>query len=121
MRDSLYIGDIPLTYHYMSFDSNGNTLLFESPYNTPVDRNVRVYRIFKNLPTNKIVYDEYTSDIQTLLTRDIYDIPVSNKWYDRNDSFNILFFCCVLGVVSLFLINLFTSVFKKGGLLGGLF
>lgn len=55
------------------------------------------------------------------LPTNFIDIKVSNKWYDRKDSLTILaFFCCVV-VTTLWLVNLFTSMFKKGGLLGGLF
>lgn len=118
--DKLYIGDINKQNHYISFDKNGIILLFSNPYNKPVDTELTVYRIFP-LQNGKFIYNTYTSDINTLLTRDIYDIQVSNKWYDRGDALTILSFFCCIAVATLWLTNLFTSVFKKGGILSGLF
>lgn len=118
--DELYIGDIDLSNHYISFDKDGIVLLFSNPYNKPTDTDITVYRLFP-LQNGKLIYNTYTSDIQTLLTRDIYDISVTNKWYNRGDALTILSFFCCISVATLWLINLFTSVFKKGGLLSGLF
>lgn len=117
--DALYIGNIPLENNYFSYDEEGNIILFVSPFNKPVDTELTVYRIF-HLQNGKLIYDTYKSDVSTLLTRNVYEIPVSNKWYDRGDSLTILAFFCCISVLTLWVVNLFTSVFKKGGLLSGL-
>lgn len=118
--DSLYIGDIPLENKFFSRDDEGNILLFVSPFDKPTDTDIKVYRLF-NLQDGKLIYDTLTSDVATLLTRNVYEISVTNKWYDRGDSLTILSFTCCIAVCILFITNIFTSIFKKGGLLGGLF
>lgn len=73
---------------------------------------------------NKILTDSFGFVVQEGQTKDIayaHDIELSHKWYDRPDMLNILCVFCCVAVVTLWLTNLFTSIFKKGGLLSGLF
>lgn len=117
--DTLYIGDIPLDYHYAEIQENGDIKLWNKNYFEP-NSQARVYLIKKNIQ-NKFFYQTWTEQYGDTTTYIPLDINVSHKWYDRPDMLNILgLFCCV-AVITLWLTNLFTSIFKKGGILSGLF
>ena len=118
--DKIYVGDdIPLDFNYLSFDKNGNMILTrDQSYNAgvPHDR----YIIFKN-PQNKFIYTYSThTNMDSNYVAETY-VELSNKWYDRPDMLNILCLFCCVAVLTLWLTNLFTSIFKKGGILSGLF
>lgn len=116
MNDKLYLPDnIPSDYHYAIFGNYYVTL-----YNKPSAQGETLdyYRIYFNYSPGL-----YTSGTTTFSSynRTYFDnIPVSKDWFDRPDILNIVgvvFICSILG---LFVINLFTSFFKKGGFLSGL-
>lgn len=78
--------------------------------------------LYKN-NQNKIITDSFSFVLGEGQTKSIdyaHDVNLSHKWYDRPDCLNILLFVLVIFVTSLWLTNLFTSIFKKGGILGGL-
>lgn len=113
--DTLYIGSIPEEFHYAFFSADYITL-----YNVPSAENVTLpyYRIYYNSPG--FYYSQGTQTFSQYNATIFQDIEVSNKWYYRKDNINILFFTLVIFVSTLWLVNLFTSIFKKGGLLSGL-
>lgn len=118
--DKIFVGnDIPLDFNYLSFDDKGNIILTRDfSYNAgeSFDR----YIIYKN-PQNKFIYSYSKHTIMdSNYVADTY-VELSNKWYDRPDMLNILSLFCCVAVITLWIINLFTSIFKKGGLLSGLF
>ena len=121
--DKLYVPDyIPLDYKYAVFKENGNIELYqEEVYTKP--GNYITYTLYNN-SQNKIITDSYGITVQS---GQVYEVPyaheveLSHKWYDRPDMLNILCLFCCLAVITLWLTNLFTSIFKKGGLLSGLF
>lgn len=113
--DVLYIGSIPSQYHYAVWGNDYVTL-----YNRPTAQNITLpyYRIYFNAPG--FYYSQGTTTVGQQ-TQTYQDISVSDKWVYRKDSVNILLFSFIVVLSSVWLINLFTSVFKKGGVLGGLF
>lgn len=112
--DTLYIGDIPSSYKYAQFSNDYVTL-----YDKPSFRNetATYYRIYFN--TNGFFY---SSGTQTFGNTTSYytEVPVSNSVLYREDFGTIcsVSFFMIFGIV--FLVNIVTSMFKKGGLLGGL-
>lgn len=114
--DTLYIGDISQDYHYAIFN-NGYIDL----YNTNVLHNgtYNSYRIFTNV--NGFYYEPRTVTVGQFTTNYANDIKVSQKPVYRTDFPSILFITCVFTVFGVWLINLFSSIIRKGGVLGGLF
>lgn len=121
--DKLYVPDyIDLDYKYAVFKDNGDIELYQKEeYTTP--GYYRYWVLYKN-NQNKIITDSYSFLVQEEQTKTIgyaHDVELSHKWYDRPDMLNILCVFCCVAVITLWLTNLFTSIFKKGGLLSGLF
>lgn len=121
--DSFYIGDIPLNDNediYFFYDENKNVVLINSIAGKSDNEGIMAYRVFNNLQGSKLIYEPYATDVGLIKNERMYQLFTTRNWYDRPDCLNILFFtfCIVLG--SIFIINIFTSIFKKGGLLGGL-
>ena len=116
MDDVLFVGPIPKEYHYCVWSSDYVTL-----YNRPDAQNITLpyYRIYFNAPG--FHYSRGTQTFSQYQATTFQDINVSDKWYYRKDSLNILMFTFIIGLCTLWLVNLMTSIFKKGGLLGGLF
>lgn len=114
--DTLYTGDIPQDYCYAVFN-NGYVDL----YNTNSFTSGRSYTYFRvYLTYNEFLYSRGTTHISNYSNLTTTKINVSNDMIYRRDfdkicstSF-IICFCVVL------IFNIVTSMFKKGGLLGGL-
>lgn len=113
--DVLYIGSIPKEYHYAIWGTDYVTL-----YNRPNAQNMSLpyYRIYFNAPG--FYYSQGTTIFSQYNATTFQDIDVTDKWYYRKDSLTILSFTCVIFVATIWFVNLFTSIFKKGGLLSGL-
>lgn len=112
--DTLYVGDIPQDYKYAVFSSDYITL-----YNQPTATNetLQYYRIFTNY--ENFMYVTGFTDFR-YNTSTFTEISVSNNWLYRNDIdkiFTVSFFFILLFI---FVFNIVTSVFKKGGVFGGL-
>ena len=114
--DTIYVGDIPKEYHYAVFDNGYITL-----YNTDNFRNNMIYdyyRIYTNL--GGFYYDQGQTVYNNYSTIAVQDVEVSQNWLYRQDIdkiFTVVFIFCILFV---FVFNIVTSVFKKGGVFGGL-
>lgn len=114
--DTLFIGDIPIDYHYAVF-GNGYIDL----YNVPQGHNqiLPFYRVYTNnngfyYTTGSQTYGQYT-------TTTFQNINVSQDWLYRNDIDKIFIVCFIIFIMFLFVWNIITSCFKKGGVFGGLF
>ena len=111
--DTLYIGDIPSNYHYARFGSN-YVDLYDTPTLTGTKDYYRVY-FYENF----FCYDTGSTNYnyQTYYAKDIN--VSSNFWYRRDMPYICLetFILCVFFV---FVFNIVTSVFRKGGVFGGL-
>lgn len=121
--DKLFVPNyIDLDYKFAVFKDNGNIELYQRENYTEPGL-YRYWVLYAN-SQNKIITDSYGFYVNEGENKPIHyahDIEVSHKWYDRPDSINILTFTLVISVVTIWIVNLFTSVFKKGGLLSGLF
>lgn len=113
--DCLYTGDIPKDYHYAIIYENYIDL-----YNQNVVQNIDLpyYRVYFNAPS--FIYSKGITHFDTTMP-EFTNIEVTDKWYYRKDCLNILIFTVVVALTTFWLVNLFTSIFKKGGLLSGLF
>lgn len=113
--DTLYIGDIPVSYKYAQF-GNGYIDLYDK--SSARNQTLTYYRIYLN-NGGFFYYDTGTRNYGTS-TVYFQPINVSQDWKYRQDFPDICMvtFCVAFGL--LLLVNLITSCFKKGGLLGGL-
>lgn len=113
--DTLYIGDIPQEFHYAIFN-NGYIDL----YNTDVLHNNTYtrYRVYTNI--NGFYYSVDTVNIGSYTTTYATDIKTSKEVAYRQDFCNILFITCVFTIFGVWLLNIMTSIIRKGGVLGGL-
>lgn len=113
--DKLYIGEISSDFHYAQFGNNYIDLFNkESAYN----ETLTYYRIYTNY--QGFYYSVGTRSFGQYNYTNFDNIEVSNEWVYRNDCDKIfvVVFICIIGWV--WLLNLFTSVVKRGGLFGGL-
>lgn len=112
--DKLYIGDIPSDFKYAVFSNDYVTL-----YNKNGVRNETIpfYRIYFNAPG--FFYSTGSTTVGNT-TQYYQELNVTDDIMYRKDYVDIVTvsFIFMFGIVLLF--NLVTSVFKSGGLLGGL-
>lgn len=114
--DTLYIGDIPADYHYAVFGNDYITL-----YNQPnaYDTTLNYYRIYSN--NLGWYYSTGTTTFSRYSTTYFQDVPVSSDWLYRTDIDKIFVVCFIIFLMFIFVFNIVTSVFRKGGVFGGLF
>lgn len=113
--DTLFIGDIPSDYHYATF-SNGYITLFNKSHGQ--NETLNYYRIYTN--NNGFYYSTGSQSFSAYNPTYFQEINVSNDWIYRSDIdkiFTVSFFCIFLFI---WVFNIVTSVFRKGGVLGGL-
>lgn len=112
--DTLYIGDIPLDYKYAQFSSDYITL-----YNRPSATNTTLdyYRIYDK---EGFFYSTGSTNFGNYNTTYFTEIDVSNNWLYRQDIDKIFIVCFIIFFMFIFIFNMITSVFKKGGVFGGL-
>lgn len=115
--NTLYVNkDIPSQYHYARFGSNYIDL-FDRPSAQNVTLNY--YRIYTNIDPD--FYIQYQENFGNYYTTTFVDITRTDSIMSRSD-IDKIFICVFIAIFGMILtINLFTSFFKKGGLLGGLF
>lgn len=112
--DKIYIGDIPPNYCYARF-SDGHIDL----YNTSDLYGIKdFYRIY--MYNNSFNYDHLSTTYSEYNRTTASLVETTNDWYYRRDMPSIMFMSVVEICIIVFLLNLVTSVFKKGGLLSGL-
>lgn len=119
--DKLYIGDIPLNEDdvYFFYDEDKDIVLLDNVYQREDNEGVMCYKLI-NAQEGKLIYIPYGTDFSLIKNEDFYPLKVTRKWYDRSDSLNILCISLCVFVGSIWLVNLFTSIFRKGGVLSGL-
>lgn len=112
--DVLYIGDIPQEYHYAVYGSNYIDL-----YNTPnLQGNLNFYRVY--LYENQFAYEQRSATYNQYNYSTAKNIDVTDNYMFRRDFPSIMFMSTVYIILLVFLFNIITSVFKRGGLLSGL-
>lgn len=114
--DTLYIGDIPQDYHYALFN-NGYIDLYNT--DTLYNNTYTFYRVYTNV--NGFYYRQYQQSYSQYNTTYTQNINVSDKIVYRHDFPSILFMTICFTLIGIWLLNLLTSIIRKGGLLGGLF
>ena len=114
--DVLYTGDIPSDYHYAIFN-NGYIDLYNS--NTLHNNTYTRYRVFTNV--NGFYYSIDNVNVSQYTTTYTTSINTSNNLCYRHDFPSILFMTLAFTFVGIWLLNLMTSLIRKGGILGGLF
>lgn len=112
--DTLYIGDIPSEYKYAVFSSDYITL-----YNQPSGYNETLpyYRIYDK---EGFYYSQGTQSFSQYNPTTFTEIKVSNDWLYRQDIDKIFIVCFIIFFMFIFVFNIVTSIFKKGGVFGGL-
>lgn len=115
MSDTLFIGDIPNSFHYARYGSNYIDLfdrqsLYNGTYN--------YYRVY--LYDNFFTYDTGSYTVGQYNTVYLNDIPVSNNFMYRRDIDSIFVCVLIFSIFFVFLCNIFTSIVKRGGVFGGL-
>lgn len=113
--DTLFVGDIPKDYHYAIF-GNGYIDL----YNTPELRGdtYNYYRIYTNVDGFYYKMDSQTyGDYRTTYAT---SINVSDDFRYRSDYSSICTTAFIHILLILFVLNIITSLIRKGGSLGGL-
>lgn len=113
--DKLYIGDIPDSFCYAVFGTNYIDL-FKSPN---LSGNMERYRIY--MYDNYFNYSHGYTTYSTTNPQTAQYIDVSNEFVYRRDFPSIVSVSVVFVVVVCLLCNIVTSVFKRGGIFGGLF
>ena len=112
--DVLYIGDIPKEYHYAVYSSNYIDL-----YNTPnLQGSLDFYRVY--MYENHFAYEKRNTTYNQYYYSTAKDIEVSDNYMYRRDYPSIVSVSFITIILLVFLFNIVSSVFKKGGLLGGL-
>lgn len=114
--DILYIGDIPSEYHFAIFN-NGYIDL----YNTNVLHNNTYtrYRVYTNC--DGFYYSVDSVNVGQYTTTYTTDITVSDNAVYRQDFDSIVVVTFIIALFGVWLLNLITSLIRKGGILGGLF
>ena len=113
--DTLYIGDIPEEYHFARFGSDYIDL-----FNTDTivgNRDYTYYRVY--MYDNLFAYSVGTIS-GSYYNQTLQDINVSNNKVYRRDFGDICIMVALMVGFGVCLLNLLTSVVRKGGVLGGL-
>lgn len=114
--DTIYIGDIPQDFHFARFGNNYIDLFNTNDLRPNV--NYTYYRIF--LYDNLFEYDIRTQE-GSYYSETLQDVKVSNSQVYRRDFGDICIIIALYVGFGVWLLNLMTSIFRKGGVLGGLF
>lgn len=112
--DKLYIGDIPEEYHFARF-SDGHIDLYKNQELTGYQDFYRIY-MYDNTFQYEHLNTTYTQYNQTLANY----VSVTSDYKYRRDMPSIMFMSVIEILILVFLFNIVTSIFKKGGLLHGL-
>lgn len=116
MPDKLYVSDeIPENYKYMDFHEEYIDL-----YNKPSfrDETTTVYRIYHSISPN--TYYTYSKSFNNYNTTTYQEYPRTSEITYRKDFPQIMTMVFIFCILFVFLLNIVTSIFKKGGVLSGL-
>lgn len=111
--DTLYTGNIPKDYKYI-YLKDGYIYIFNKSYIE--NETLNCYKIDNN---NGFIYcfDSFSSDSLIQFEK----VNVTNKHYYRTDYCNILFCSISISIILIWIFNICTSIYKRGGILSGLF
>ena len=118
--DTLYTGDIPKDYKFARYNENSIDLFNTNTFDTD-DLSITFYRIY--LYDNQFMYSKESSDRRyddIWMTHRVFEVKVSDNIVYRRDFPDILTIAVIISVFIVFLLNVMTSLIRKGGVLGGL-
>lgn len=113
--DKLYTGDIPKNFKYARFNSN-----YVDLFNTDFlhSNNYDYYRIY--FTKYGFYYEKLNTTVSQYQTFTLQELDVTDNVCYRQDFSQICQVTFIIVFFAIFLFNIFTSVVRKGGLLGGL-
>lgn len=114
--DTIYIGDIPQEFHFARFSTGYIDLFNTSKLNR--DQTYTYYRIY--MYDNLFEYDVRTQQ-GGYYSETLQDVSVSQNKVYRRDFGDICIIVALMVGFGIWLLNLMTSIVRKGGVLGGLF
>lgn len=114
--DTIYIGDIPEQFHYARFGNNYIDLFDTNRLNN--NQSYTYYRIY--MYDNLFEYDVRTQQ-GGYYSEILQDVSVSQNKVYRRDFGDICIIVALMVGFGIWLLNLMTSIVRKGGVLGGLF
>lgn len=114
--DTIYIGDIPEQFHYARFGNNYIDLFDTNHLNN--NQTYTYYRIY--MYDNLFEYDVRTQQ-GGYYSEILQDVSVSQNKVFRRDFGDICIIVALMVGFGVWLLNLMTSIIRKGGVLGGLF
>lgn len=118
MTETLYISPgIPNSYHYIRY-GNGYYDLYNQA-SMPGDNYYTFYRVYYSF--NQDMFEKLSTHVAQYNTLYAQNVNVSNSVWYRKDLDSILTVCFIICFFAIMVINIFSSIFKKGGVLSGLF
>lgn len=114
--DTIYIGDIPTEFHYARFGSNYIDL-----FNTNELYNNRTYTYYRVYLYDNLFEYDVRSQEGGYYRETLQDVKVSQNQVYRRDFGDICIIVALMFGFGIWLLNLMTSLIRKGGVLGGLF
>lgn len=114
--DTIYIGDIPEEFHFARFGGNYIDL-----FNTNQLVNNQTYTYYRVYMYDNLFEYDIRSQQGSYYNETLQDVKVSQKQVYRRDFGDICIIVALMVGFGVWLLNLMTSIFRKGGVLGGLF
>ena len=114
--DTLYIGDIPTEFHFARFGSNYIDL-----FNTNQLVNNQTYTYYRIYMYDNLFEYDVRSQQGGYYNETLQDVSVSQSKVYRRDFGDICIIVALMVGFGVWLLNLMTSLIRKGGVLGGLF
>lgn len=116
MSDKIFLGsDIPNGYEYAVYSNNYITL-----YNQPSAQGetLTYYRIY--FPYSYDLVSSGQTNFSSYSRTYFEHVQTSRNFLDRPDSYKIVTIIFILVFFGIWLLNIITSLIRKGGVLGGL-
>lgn len=114
--DTLYIGNIPTEFHFARFGSNYIDL-----FNTNQLVNNQTYTYYRIYMYDNLFEYDVRSQQGGYYNETLQDVSVSQSKVYRRDFGDICIIVALMVGFGIWLLNLMTSLIRKGGVLGGLF
>ena len=114
--DTIYIGDIPSEFHYARFGSNYIDL-----FNTDTLLNNHEYTYYRIYLYDNLFEYDVRSQQGSYYNETLQNVNVSQNQVYRRDFGDICIIIALMVGFGVWLLNLMTSIIRKGGVLGGLF
>lgn len=114
--DTIYIGDIPTEYHFARFGSNYIDL-----FNTNQLVNNHTYTYYRIYLYDNLFEYDVRSQEGGYYHETLQSVNVSQNKVYRRDFGDICVIVALMVGFGVWLLNLMTSIIRKGGVLGGLF